>query len=61
MRAVKTFIRPDDGEQFTLNEDRTTYSLEAMKQDFPHNLHMRWTAVQLRDAGMKEAELEEVK
>lgn len=54
MRIVKVFVRPDDGERFTINEDGRTYSLEAMKRGFPDSLHQQWTAEQLRNAGMEE-------
>lgn len=56
MRIVKVFVRPDDGERFTLNKDGKTYSLEAMKRDFPNSLNIKWTAEQLRNAGMEEVE-----
>jgi len=39
---IKVFIRKDDGERFTLNEDGVTYSMEAMKRDFPDSLHQKW-------------------
>jgi hypothetical protein len=38
----KKYIRNDDGEEFTLNEDEDTYSLEMMKREFPANHHMKW-------------------
>ena len=38
----KVFIRKDDGERFTLNDDGVTYSMEAMKKDFPNSLHQKW-------------------
>lgn len=38
----KVFIRIDDGERFTLNEDGKTYSLEMMKKDFPGHLHHKY-------------------
>ena len=37
-KKIIKFIRIDDGEEFTLNEDGSTYSLEFMKKKFPKNL-----------------------
>jgi len=38
MSKIVKFIRIDDGEEFTLNEDGVTYSLEFMKREFPDSL-----------------------
>jgi len=38
MKKIIKFIRVDDGEEFTLNEDGETYSLEFMKRKFPKSL-----------------------
>lgn len=38
----KVFIRKDDGERFTLNDDGETYSLEAMKRDYPGHRHHKY-------------------
>lgn len=54
IRLVEKFIRPDDGEIFSLNEDLTTYSDLILKQQFPEHLHMKWTRNQLLDSGMQE-------
>jgi hypothetical protein len=38
MDKIIKFIRIDDGEEFTLNEDGKTYSSEFMKREFPKSL-----------------------
>ena len=38
MNKILKFIRVDDGEEFTLNKDGKTYSLEFMKREFPNSL-----------------------
>jgi hypothetical protein len=39
---IIAFKRKDDGELFTLNKDKTTYSLKFMKKEFPNHLHMKY-------------------
>lgn len=48
MPKIIAFERIDDNELFTLNEDKITYSLKFMKEDFPNNLHMEYTKEQLQ-------------
>lgn len=48
----KKFIRIDDGEEITLNDDGETYSFESMKKQFPNNLHMEYTLWQLSNRRM---------
>lgn len=47
-RIPIAFIRRDDEELFTLNEDKITYSLQMMKDQFPNSLHMKYTEEQLK-------------
>ena len=51
---MKVFVRADDGEIFSLNEDGKTYSLHQMKIDFPDNLHMQYTRKQLSSVAFEE-------
>ncbi|NBQ67367.1 MAG: hypothetical protein EBU46_00450 [Nitrosomonadaceae bacterium] len=44
-------IRNNDGELFTLNSDGTTYSIEAMKQQFPKHLHAEFSLAALVNGG----------
>lgn len=37
------FQRMSDGELFTLNADKATYSIEANKREFPGNRIGEWT------------------
>jgi len=48
MNTPIAFKRKDDGELFTLNKDKITYSLKFMKDDFPDNLHMKYEKKHLR-------------
>jgi len=48
MKPIK-FIRPDDGEVFSLNDDGITYSLQKMKDEFPNHLHTKYTKELLID------------
>lgn len=43
MNKIIAFIRPDDGEIFSLNEDEETFSLKWLKEQFPNHLHHKFS------------------
>ena len=45
------FIRPDDKQEFSLNEDGKTYSNAQAKRDFPKHVHHNYSEEQLRFFG----------
>ena len=53
MNKIIKFIRIDDGEEFTLNKDGMTYSLENMKKEFPNHLHMKYKEEHLMNEHFK--------
>lgn len=38
----KFYIRPDDYEIFSLNDDKETYSVDALKKRWPMNFHFQY-------------------
>ena len=45
------YIRPDDGEVFSLNEDGETYSLLRIKVDFPESLQQKYHKEEMEGSG----------
>lgn len=42
MNKIIAFIRPNDNELFTVNQDGT-FSNDRMKKGFPNNIHQTWS------------------
>ena len=53
MRKPKAYIRPDDKEVFSLDEDGKTYSLELMKKEFPKSHRFKYTEAKMIECGFK--------
>lgn len=51
MNKPEKYIRPDDGEVFTLNNDGVTYSLEVIKRHYPQSRTIKWTEKALIECG----------
>ena len=49
MKKIIGFVRKNDSELFSLNDDGT-FSLEKMKVDFPDSLHMKYDKESLKSS-----------
>lgn len=58
MKKPVAYIRPSDGERFTLNPDGVTYSLEFMKTNFPGSSRRNYDGEHLESLGFKPSWIE---